>query len=221
MTEYSIRHGVTFHQLCLAAISLCLRENRPSHQPVVLGAPFLNRGLDDHDVVGLFLEPLPVLVNAPAGGTGITYLRDTQQSSRDSLSHTIPWHALLDHFSVHPDHPNIPFIEAVVTFHDYRVNHGLGVPGIAPLMTWCQGAKFNLMMEFCARKDGSLFLRIEYDDANYEAMKIDKVQHSIMLVLMGLTRGLDLADIHTDLDNMSEVPPYTSDQYFAMRSVDV
>ncbi|CAI7629519.1 unnamed protein product [Penicillium glandicola] len=220
MTEYSIRYGVTFHQLSLAAISICLRQNRPSDQPMVLGAPFLNRGLDDLEVVGLFLEPLPVRVNAPSGGTGTTYVRDTQQSSRDSLSHSIPWHALLDHFNVHPHHPNVPFIEAVVTFHDYRAVHYLDIPGVAPLTTWCQGAKFNLMMEFCAQKDGSLFLRIEYDDVNYEATEIDKLEHSIMLVVMGLTRELDIACIQRDLDNMSEVPPYGGDRYFGMRSLD-
>ncbi|KAJ6150034.1 AMP-dependent synthetase/ligase [Penicillium samsonianum] len=27
ITEYSIQHGVKFHQLCLTAISLCLRQN--------------------------------------------------------------------------------------------------------------------------------------------------------------------------------------------------
>ncbi|KAJ5375404.1 AMP-dependent synthetase/ligase [Penicillium concentricum] len=221
MTQYSMRYGVTFHQLCLAAISLCLRQNRPSDQPVVLGAPFLNRGLDDLDVVGLFLEPLPIRVNAPSDGTGLAYVRDTQQSSRDSLSHSIPWHSLLDHFEVHPNHPNVPFIEAVVTFHDHRAVRDFDVPGVLPLRTWCQGAKFNLMMEFCAQKDGPLFLRIEYDNANYEAIRIDTVQHSIMLVLMGLTKGLDIADIQTGLDNVSEIPPYIGDQYFAMRSLDL
>lgn len=133
---------------------------------MVLGAPFLNRGLDDLDVVGLFLEPLPMRISAPSDGTGIIYVRDTQQSSRDSLSHAIPWHALLYHFDIHPDHPNVPFIEAVVIFHDYRAVRIFDVPGVAPLMTWCQGAKFNLMMEFCAQRDGSLCLHIEYDDVN-------------------------------------------------------
>ncbi|KGO66584.1 AMP-dependent synthetase/ligase [Penicillium italicum] len=214
MTEYSTKHGVTFHQLCLAAISLCLRQNRPSDYPVILGAPFLNRELDDLEVVGLFLEPLPIRINAPSEATGIAHVRGTQQSSRDSLSHAIPWHALLNHFGVHPDHPNVPFIEAVVTFHDYRAVRIFDVPGVAPLMTWCQGAKFNLMMEFCAQRDGSLFLRIEYDDLNYNAIKIDTVQHSIMLVLLGLTRGLDIADILEELDTASEVPPYMGDRYF-------
>nr|UPX44802.1 NRPS [Penicillium camemberti] len=221
ITEYSIRYGVTFHQLCLAAISLCLRQDRPSDQPVALGAPFLNRGLDDIDVVGLFLEPLPVRINAPSDGSGIAYVRKTQQSSRDSLSHAIPWHTLLDHFGVHPDHPNLPFMEAIVTFHDYRAVRIFDVPGVAPLMTWCQGAKFNLMMEFCAQRDGSLFLRIEYDNVNYDASKIDKVQHSIMLVLMGLTRGLDIAGIQTELETVSDVPPYVGDRHFGMRSLDV
>ncbi|KAJ5504752.1 AMP-dependent synthetase/ligase [Penicillium fimorum] len=221
MTEYSVRYGVTFHQLCLAAISHCLRQNRPSDQPVVLGAPFLNRGLDDLDVVGLFLETLPIRVDAPSNGPGLTYVRDTQQSSRDSLNHSIPWHALLDHFDVHGDHPNIPFIEAIVTFHDHRAVRDFDVPGVAPLRTWCQGAKFNLMMEFCAQEDGSLFLRIEFDDLNYETIKIDTVQHSIMLALMGLTKGLDIAGIQTELDNVSEIPPYIGAQYFTTPSLDV
>lgn len=42
-----------------------------------------------------------------------------------------------------------------------------------------------------------------------------------MLVLIRLTRGLDIASIQTDLDTMSEVPPYKGDQYFGMRSLDV
>ncbi|KAJ5822851.1 AMP-dependent synthetase/ligase [Penicillium robsamsonii] len=67
-------------------------------------------------------------------------------------------------------------------------------------------------MEVCAQKDGSLFIRIEYDDGNYEAIKIDTVQYSIVLVLMESTKGLDIAGIQAKLDNVSEIPPYMGDQ---------
>ncbi|KAL1622594.1 NRPS [Neofusicoccum ribis] len=177
----SALHGLTLHQFGLAASgavlhALCRRSD------VVLGAPYHSRtAADDANLVGLFLQALPVRVRPPARETAAAaappssadVLRAVQRASQGSLAHALPWPRLLDRLG-------LPFesarrqqlFDCVVTFHDDRNGAAapLAVPGARPLHVWAEGAKFALLFEWHAFPD-RLSVRLEYDsDALPEAL---------------------------------------------------
>lgn len=206
MIQFTTKHSTTFHQLSLAAVALALRHTGTDNQLVVLGAPYLNRNVEDFETVGLFLEPLPIRIEVPQPGAADSiqhektsnktwsrgFTKSVGRASQEALSHAIPWHRLLDHLDTQAEHPNIPFIEAMVTFHDNRGQKASALPGVQPLYTWCEGSKFKLMFEFSAVNDETLMLRIEYDNSIYDdETEVRNIQRRTIAALGGLSQELD------------------------------
>ncbi|PWY70802.1 hypothetical protein BO94DRAFT_609031 [Aspergillus sclerotioniger CBS 115572] len=86
---------VTLHQLVLASVALALQSNR-NDIDIVLGAPYFNRGQDDLDTVGLFLEPIPIRIQFPfpqdqASVSTLSFVRAVQRCSQSAIAHAIPW----------------------------------------------------------------------------------------------------------------------------------
>ncbi|KAK2858517.1 NRPS [Arthroderma sp. PD_2] len=209
MVQFTTKHSVTLHQLSLAAVSLALCHTGTENQLAVLGAPYLNRGVEDFDTVGLFLEPLPIRIDVPQLNRGDsiwqkdspretwshTFSKSVGKSSQEALSHAIPWHRLLEHLAVQPQHPNVPFIEAMVTFHDNRGQKASAIPGAQQLYTWCEGSKFKLMFEFSAISNETLMLRIEYDNTIYDETEARNIERRTIAALSGLSQDLDQGEI--------------------------
>ncbi|KAG8412671.1 Nonribosomal peptide synthetase [Metarhizium acridum] len=209
MVHLSAKHGITLHQLSLAAVALAIRHGNPDGRSAMLGSPYLNRGVEDFDTVGLFLEPLVIRVQDPwsseadsiHGSHGredpwaLTFCKKVAAASQQALSHTIPWNELLKEHAVTPDHPNVPFIEAMVTFHDNRGRETLSIDGAQPLYTWCEGAKFKIMFEFLALTNETAMLRMEYDNLLYSETEASYIQSRVIAAIDGLTQELDRAEI--------------------------
>jgi amino acid adenylation domain-containing protein len=180
---------VTMHQLSLAAVALAL-QHRSETCDVTLGAPYLNRNSeDDQNVVGLFLEPLPIRIRYDAGHAGEeSFIQAVQQSSRAALSHTIPWHQLLTQLNIIAEPPNHPVFDIMVTFHDKKDSVDFGTLDTKPISTWTEGAKFKIMAEFTADRKGRLDLRLEYSTECFEGRDIKLLAVLIDMALDGLAR---------------------------------
>ena len=259
MHTYVGKHRVTMHQLSLAAVSLTLQYNK-EHLDIVLGAPYLNRSsAEDHDVIGLFLEPLPIRIIYPTtttvkGGPALAlrtstntilfsddFLAAVRGSSQAALANAIPWTELTRHLnqaspvskdsvqaaiidststSATPIATSTPFDESpaplpslplpssspltnhvspnpdvthifdvMLTFHEQSVNPHLAIPGLSPLYTWANGAKFKLLIEFLALDSETVVLRMEYDDACLTTADTHKIGDLVLEALKLLTDG--------------------------------
>lgn len=196
---YSL-HGLTLHQLGLAASgavlhTLCRRND------VVLGAPYHNRAAaDDTDLVGLFLQPLPVRVRPPQRVVGSSpctsadVLRAVQRASQGSLAHALPWPRLLDRLGLpFESSARQQLFDCVVTFHDDRrgAAAAFAVPGAHPLRdVWAEGAKFALLFEWHALPD-RLSLRLEYDSDVLPEALVRVVQVLVQRAAEGLVLDLE------------------------------
>ncbi|KAF9632962.1 hypothetical protein BFW01_g3825 [Lasiodiplodia theobromae] len=188
-------HGLTLHQLGLAVSgavlhTLCRRSD------VVLGAPYHNRAAaDDADLVGLFLQPLPVRVRPPTSSpcTSADVLRAVQRASQGSLAHALPWPRLLDRLGL-PFESSVrqQLFDCVVTFHDdRRAAAAFAVPGAYPLRdVWAEGAKFALLFEWHALPD-RLSLRLEYDSDVLPEALVRIVQVLVQRAAEGLVLDLE------------------------------
>ncbi|KAH8195916.1 hypothetical protein TruAng_009929 [Truncatella angustata] len=187
---------LTPHQIALALVSLALQADNPKKRDLILGSPWLGREEDDMCTIGLFLQPLPIRIRrqsdqhdddsgeAPVAG----FLEAVQKSAQLALSHSIEWHSLMNVLSSSDDVrlqaaaattiPNHPLFDAMVTFHELSTAGQpplkAAIPGIEPVVSWTEGAKFGIMFEFSAVGSSSLTLRIEYDTSLFSSNEVQR-----------------------------------------------
>ncbi|KAI0401758.1 hypothetical protein F4802DRAFT_579052 [Xylaria palmicola] len=193
---------LTMHQIVLGIISLVLQADESNKQDIILGSPFLGRQEEDMNTIGLFLQALPIRVPRPskmgidlAAAPVRDFLLAVQDSARSALSHGIAWASLMDVLSLSDDEdlrlapnvpsPNHPLFNAMVTFHEFdptsktSSSGGLAIPGIEPLISWAEGAKFGIMFEFSALSPLVVTLRIEYDTSIFPRNQVLKMADRI------------------------------------------
>ena len=208
LRQFATARKVTLHQVSLAAVALALQATGNDDIDIVLGGPYFNRPTaSDLETVGLFLEPIPFRIqySPPSEAASCTsYLRTVQDSSRSSLSHAVPWNQLLEHLQVEPSFPNHPLLETMVTFHADPNALPMSLPGVQPLFTWTQGAKFKLLVEFCAVSDQTLLLRLEYDTDIFSIAHIRRIREMVLEALRVLMEEVSFAEARTRLRRVEE-----------------
>jgi hypothetical protein len=205
--------GTTLHQIGLAVVGVVL-QTISDRFDVLLGSPYVNRSdPEDLEVVGLFLQPLPVRIQlCESDSTTEDALDEVRSSAQSALANAIPWPLLLNHLGLpFPSHSNLtqrqqqPLFDCVVTFHDQRtcgnVKDPFPIEGVRPVQISAQGSKFSCLFEWQI-DDSSLGIRYEYDtDALPQAFT--NVIRS--LVLRCLERMLDpqvlMCDLRSELDD--------------------
>jgi len=220
MTEYTIKNKITYHQLSLAAIALAINYSEDKSD-LILAAPYLNRSSkDDLETVGLFLEPLPIRIQYPPNDNqGDTsegpelhstthqvdpFVSQVRRSSQAALSHSIPWHQLLQILNITPDFPNHPLFDVMVTFNEQETSLIFPLPDTSPLYTWSDGAKFKLMVEFLAVSKDVLLMRFEYDDKCFSKEEIRLLRSLIIMALTLLSEEVPYMDIKEKLRKISD-----------------
>jgi gliotoxin/aspirochlorine biosynthesis peptide synthetase len=210
LMDFTSAHRVTLHQMALAAAALAL-QTETEDTDVMLGGPYLNRPTaEDVETVGLFLEPLPIRIRHSPDNTAsssASFLRSVRESSQSALSHAVPWTQLVRHMKVETDFPNHPILETMVTFHGEPNAINLGLPGLEPLVTWAEGSKFKLLIEFSAVSEETLLLRLEHDTSIFSHSNILRVERLILEALNCLLAELPVPQIKTRLRQMAEVEP--------------
>ncbi|EGD97620.1 hypothetical protein TESG_05025 [Trichophyton tonsurans CBS 112818] len=211
------RSSITGQQLAIAAVALCL--DRPTTAPdvinstdMVLGIPYINRkSRDELDVVGLFLEPLPIRIRYTADEStdkAESYLKVVQQSVQESVGHSIHWDQLLEHLQMRTAAPDHPLFETIVTFHGRDHSNGLEIsaPGFETCYTFTDGAKFRLLCEFSAVSEDKLVLRMEYDTDCFSPGDIHLLQTRIPLAIALLVQGVPYPSIRQRIANLHNAP---------------
>lgn len=206
LRDFAATRKVTLHQMALAAVALAMQTT--NDVDIMLGGPYLNRPTaSDLETVGLFLEPLPFRIQySPPDATAscTSYLRSVQESSKRSLSHAVPWTQLLQHLNLEPSFPNHPLLETMVTFHDNPNALHMSLPGIEPLLTWTDGAKFKLLVEFCAVSNETLLLRLEYDSQIFTPAHIRRIQMLVLEAMDVLMAEMPFAEAQVRLKRVND-----------------
>lgn len=185
---FSAENKVTLHQLALGAVALALQSDTEGTD-IVLGGPYFNRGADDVDTVGLFLEPIPIRITH-AQNTKTSFLNSVQTASQAAIAHAIPWTSILGAVgATDAVLPNQPLTDVMVTFHDDRGSGKLAIGGLEPVVTFTKGAKFTLLVEFCAVSEDGVVLRLEYDNTVLGEREIRRICKLIEGALEGVVDG--------------------------------
>ncbi|KAF1362625.1 acetyl-CoA synthetase-like protein [Lizonia empirigonia] len=173
--------GLTLHQFGLAATAAILHSLCGCND-IMLGSPYMNRNsVEDQDVIGLYLQALPVRVKVQDTWTSLEVLRAVQCASQTSLSYPILWPRLLQHLGLpFPSHRQQLF-DSVVTFHDDRITNSSVFPvvGARPLHVWTEGSKFGLLFEWHMFAH-HLSVRFEYDTDRVPETLIRIIQNMLL-----------------------------------------
>ncbi|PYI03216.1 nonribosomal peptide synthase GliP-like protein [Aspergillus sclerotiicarbonarius CBS 121057] len=205
--RFSETNSVTLHQLALASVALALQTTR-NDTDIVLGAPYFNRGPDDLDTVGLFLEPIPIRIQFPSPQdppptSPNSLIRAVQRSSQSAIAHAIPWTQLLDAVGASKTNfPNHPLLDVMVTFHDDRTSPRVPVDGLDALVTYTKGSKFALLVEFCAVSERTILMRLEHDTECIPKDRIQVVERGIVEALGMVVQGVGYGGIKERLRGM-------------------
>lgn len=198
------RHGTTLHQLSRTAVVLVL-QSLTETTDIVIGSPFMNRTcVEDQEVVGLFLEPIPMRFRFD-GEEDIpctSIVNAIQRSSQSALAHVVPWNDLLKHLGAEGPRP---IFDTVVTFHDEVIGgKQFSVPGVEPFMVWTEGSKFKLLFEWTAlSSSGSLIVRLEYDTDRLSAGCIEIVEETLRKCLVCLASDMSYGEIRREILDVS------------------
>ncbi|KAB8298143.1 hypothetical protein EYC80_001899 [Monilinia laxa] len=196
--KFTEEQKVTLHQLALGAVALSLQHDQ-SDVDIILGGPYLNRGAKDLDTVGLFLEPLPIRVRHPmTAQSTASYLRAVQASSQDAIAHAMPWDQILSAASAKTHFPNHPLLDVMVTFHDNRTPKTM-IEGVDPLITYTEGSKFALLVEFSVVSHDTIALRLEHDTQCVSKSEIRVFEAVVFEAVRGLVSGLGMEDVKKKL----------------------
>jgi len=170
----STKNGFTFHQFGMAVAGLVMHF-LTCRDDIVLGSPFVNRpSFEDRQVIGLFLEPLPVRISVKHqsenddGPGAREFVQSVRQSSQSALAHSVPWSELMSHLGLPFPSAQPQVFSCCVTFHDDRgTDPPLAIHGVDGQYISAEGAKFPLLFEWQAtRATGQheqLTVRLEYD----------------------------------------------------------
>ncbi|KAK6600093.1 nonribosomal peptide synthase [Botrytis cinerea] len=199
IVERSSYAGLTLHQIALGAVALSLQHDQ-NDVDIVLGGPYFNRGAKDLETVGLFLEPLPIRIRQPSTSQlpSASFLRAVQTSSQEAIAHAMPWDQILRATSTHARFPNHPLLDVMVTFHDNRTPKTM-IEGVDPLITYTEGSKFALLVEFSVLSDNAIALRLEYDTNCVTKTEIVAFEAVVFEAVRGLIGGMSLGEVKKNL----------------------
>lgn len=68
-----------------------------------------------------------------------------------------------------------------------------------PQLTWSEGSKFSIMVEFTALESGSIIMRIEHDSHQHTGSSIDQLATAIAKALGLLAQGKSSSTIKRSL----------------------
>lgn len=193
LLKYSTENKVTLHQMALGATALALQTDS-ENTDMVLGGPYFNRGADDVETVGLFLEPIPIRIQHSASKG--SFLSAVQSASQSAIANAIPWHEILKATGKSEAvYPNQALTDIMVTFHDDRTSPKLPIEGLEPLVTYTKGSKFTLLVEFCAVSEDVVLLRLEYDNTLISDAEIHRIWSLLEEALESMVAGKSYTEI--------------------------
>ena len=96
----------------------------------------------------------------------------------------------------------------MVGFHDDRRNWTLlePLPGLEPLVTWTQGAKFALMCEFCALSKDCLLLRLEFGTDCIARTEVWKIVELVTEAMESLVTAQSMMEVQARLKDVAARP---------------
>jgi amino acid adenylation domain-containing protein len=186
------QHEATPFAVLLAAYGALLCR-LAGQSEVVVGTPVAGRRLPQvQDLVGLFVNSLPLRIEPGNAATGAELIRATAQTVRGALSHAdAPFDRLVQHLGVERSLNHMPLFQAMFTFSAQAPS--LALPGLR-----CEAAcvdagtsRFDLTLQLAPDADGGYAGMIEFDCDLFETDTIARWSSHYLTLLRELTQDVN------------------------------
>jgi amino acid adenylation domain-containing protein len=157
---------------------------------VVVGTPVAGRRLGQvENLVGLFVNALPLRIEAAAARSGADLIRATAEMVRGALSHAdVPFDRLVQHLGVERSLNHMPVFQAMFALSAHEPT--LALPGIQ-----CEGvcvdagtSRFDLTLQMAPHADGGYAAVIEFDCDLFDMCTIQRWAGHYGSLLRALTQ---------------------------------
>ncbi|MFB9803912.1 amino acid adenylation domain-containing protein, partial [Streptomonospora salina] len=191
------RHGTTLFT-ALTALTQLLLSTSSGSRDTTLGVA--SAGRDHHqvdDVVGFFVNPVPIRSRAAPGTTLGEFLDGVRRTVLDSLDREVPFDRVVDAVGVDRDPGRTPLFQAMMVLQNAHTGE-LALPGLdaRPVDLPRTSALFDLVFEFTERA-GGLQLTVEYSTDLYDAERIAGLAEGLRRIadLLVADPGLPMAQL--------------------------
>lgn len=183
IAETARRNGTTPLALALAAVAVT--TSRYGATDLVVGTTMDCRPAGHEDVVGLYVNPVPVRVAARAG-TVAELLSGTHDAVLRAHAHRhVPFDELVTALGVRPDPSSTPVFQILVDYEPPSVDPDteLGLEWLTPRTSV---AKYDLAITLAPHG-----LRVEYRTDRYRERLVTRFASDVVAALLGMARGDD------------------------------
>jgi amino acid adenylation domain-containing protein len=155
---------------------------------VAIGSPVAGRSRPDlDDVVGMFVNMLPLRVNLSGNPTMSEILADTRQMVLDALAHQdVPFEQVINELGLVRDVSRSPLFQTMLVLQNYSA----AVPDGAADLPWrpvdLPATRFDLELHAYPIEDGGLQCRFVYNTALFQAGTVDRMAHALRTALADL-----------------------------------
>jgi amino acid adenylation domain-containing protein len=179
--------GTPFSVLLAAYAALLCRL--AGQAEVVVGTPVAGRRLPQvEDLVGLFVNALPVRIEAGTAQTGADLIRATAETVRSALSHAdVPFDRLVQQLGVERSLNHMPVFQAMFTFSGHEPALTLPDVQCEALCVDAGTSRFDLTLQLAPHADGGYAAVIEFDCDLFEMGTIERWAGHYLSLLQDLT----------------------------------
>ncbi|WP_327351861.1 non-ribosomal peptide synthetase [Streptomyces sp. NBC_01304] len=183
MREVARRHEATPFMALLSAFGVVLAR-QTGQDRLIVGTPAATRGAGTRDVVGCFLNTLPLRVDTGAATTFADLLRQVRDDALTAFARQrVPFARLVSELAPERDLSRSRLVQ--VFFNVLPPTGTLDLPGctVEPLPAGDIDNKFDLTLYVAFEDDGTLTLEAVYDTALYDAPRVDALLEQVRGVL--------------------------------------
>jgi amino acid adenylation domain-containing protein len=188
------QHAATPFAVLLAAYgALLCRLGRQSE--VVVGTPVAGRRLTEvQDLIGLFVNSLPLRIEAGIAATAADLIRATAQTVRGALSHAdVPFDRLVQQLGVERSLNHMPVFQAMFTFSAHAPALALRGLECESICVDAGTSRFDLTLQLAPSADGGYSAVIEYDCDLFDASTIERWSGHYLSLLEALAQEFPVA----------------------------
>jgi pristinamycin I synthase 3 and 4 len=191
-------HTTTPFALLLAAYGALLCR-LGGQAEVVVGTPVAGRRLAQLEgLVGLFVNSLPLRIEAGAGRKGIDLIRATADSVREALSHAdVPFDRLVQHLGVNRSLGHMPVFQTMFSYLAHETTLDLSGTRSDARCIDAGTSRFDLTLQLVPDAAGGYAAMIEFDRDLFDTATVERWAGHYRSLLDALTQdlGRDVADL--------------------------
>jgi len=187
------RRGCTLFMALLAALDVLLAR-LSGQDDLIVGAPVGGRERPEtRGLVGLFLNPVAIRVDASGDPTFEALLRRVREATQHALAHAaVPYERIVADIAAPRDHGRHPLFDVMLNVVPPPERFALAGLGVAPLPGRNDSGPLDLVVTFAEQLDGGLAGHLRCAEDLFDAITAERLARRLETVIAAAAAAPDL-----------------------------